>query len=79
MAAAGGRAITAAEPRYGLAPIGLAPIGLAHPDRALFKSGAEPGDALVLAKASGTGAIPTAAENGARPPPRSGAGFNRLC
>lgn len=60
---AGGHTITDAEPKYGLAA-----IGLAHPDQVLLKSGAKPGDALVLTKALGTGAITTAAKNGACPP-----------
>lgn len=60
---AGGHTITDIEPKYGLAV-----IGLAHPDQVLLKSGAQPGDALILTKALGTGAITTAAKNGACPP-----------
>lgn len=42
-------------------------VGLAHPDQVLLKSGAVPGDVLVLTKPLGTGAITTAAKNGVCP------------
>jgi selenide,water dikinase len=62
-AVGGGHTITDIEPKYGLAV-----VGLAHPDQVLLKSGAVPGDVLVLTKPLGTGAITTAAKNGDCPP-----------
>jgi selenide,water dikinase len=56
-AVAGGHTITDKEPKFGLAV-----VGIAHPDRLLLKSGARPGDALVLTKRLGTGIITTAAK-----------------
>ncbi|MBP7263589.1 MAG: selenide, water dikinase SelD [Spirochaetia bacterium] len=58
-AVAGGHTITDAEPKFGMAV-----VGLAHPDQVLLKSGAVPGDALILTKVLGTGAVTTAAKNG---------------
>ncbi len=55
---AGGHTIQDKEPK-----IGLAAIGLAHPDHLLTKSGARPGDRLILTKPIGTGCITTAAKN----------------
>jgi len=55
VALAGGHTIQDKEPKYGLAV-----VGLAHPDRLLTRSGARPGDALVLTKPLGTGVIVTA-------------------
>jgi selenide,water dikinase len=61
-ALAGGHTITDREPKYGMAV-----IGLARPEDLLLKSGARPGDALVLTKRLGTGALTTAAKNDACP------------
>lgn len=58
-ATAGGHTIQDAEPKFGLAV-----IGLAHPDRLFLKTGARPGDALVLTKPLGTGVITTWAKAG---------------
>ena len=52
---AGGHTIDDAEPKFGLVA-----LGFVHPDRLKRKSGALPGDALVLGKALGTGIIATA-------------------
>jgi selenide,water dikinase len=52
---AGGHTVTDKEPKYGLAV-----TGTVHPERIFKKSGAQPGDALVLTKALGTGVITTA-------------------
>src|SRR5215813_785117 len=52
---AGGHTVTDREPKYGLAA-----IGIVHPQRILSKSGARPGDILVLTKPIGTGVITTA-------------------
>lgn len=54
---AGGHTIQDKEPK-----VGLAVVGLAHPDRLLTKSGARPGETLVLTKPLGTGCITTAAK-----------------
>jgi selenide,water dikinase len=54
---AGGHTIQDKEPK-----VGLAVVGLAHPDRLLTKSGARPGELLVLTKPLGTGCITTAAK-----------------
>jgi len=61
-AVVGGHTIMDSEPKFGMAV-----IGFAHPDRVLLKSGARPGDALILTKALGTGAITTAAKEEACP------------
>jgi selenide,water dikinase len=61
-AVVGGHTIIDSEPKFGMAV-----IGFAHPDRVLLKSGAQPGDVLVLSKALGTGAITTAAKEGTCP------------
>jgi len=52
---AGGHTTTDREPKYGLAV-----TGIVHPDRVLSKSGARPGDILLLTKPLGTGIITTA-------------------
>jgi len=49
---AGGHTIRSEEPIFGLAV-----QGLVHPDRIWTKSGAKPGDALVLSKPLGTGIV----------------------
>ncbi len=51
---AGGHSIDDPEPKFGLVA-----IGVVDPDRLWRKSGARPGDALVLGKALGTGVITT--------------------
>lgn len=52
---AGGHTITDSEPKYGLAI-----TGMVHPKHILTKSGARPGDLLILSKPLGTGLITTA-------------------
>jgi selenide, water dikinase len=54
---AGGHTIIDAEPKYGLSV-----MGLVHPRDLMTKTGARPGDVLVLTKALGTGLILTAAK-----------------
>lgn len=54
---AGGHTVIDAEPKYGLSV-----MGTVHPRQLLSKSGAQPGDVLVLTKALGTGLILTAAK-----------------
>jgi selenide,water dikinase len=56
----GGHSIDDPEPKYGLAV-----TGAVHPDRILANAGARPGDALVLTKPLGVGAITTALKRGA--------------
>ena len=55
---AGGHTLYDAEPKYGLAV-----TGTVHPQQVIAKSGAQPGDALVLTKPLGTGIILTAARD----------------
>ncbi len=59
---AGGHTIRDAEPKYGLAV-----VGLVHPDGVWVKSGARPGDAVVLTKALGTGLVLQARRDGGDP------------
>jgi selenide,water dikinase len=56
----GGHSIDDPEPKYGLAV-----TGTVHPDRLLTNAGGRPGDALVLTKPLGAGAIVTARKRGA--------------
>lgn len=60
---AGGHTVTDKEPKYGLSV-----TGVVHPDRMVKKSGARPGDRLVLTKPLGTGVITTALKNGKAKP-----------
>ena len=60
---AGGHSIDDAEPKFGLVA-----IGLADPARLWRKSGARPGDELVLGKALGTGVVTTGVKHGVTPP-----------
>lgn len=61
---AGGHTIDDAEPKFGLVA-----LGFVHPDRLMRKSGARPGDVLVLGKALGTGIIATAIKRDAADQP----------
>lgn len=56
---AGGHSVTDREPKYGLAV-----VGRVHPERYLSKSGALPGDVLVLTKPLGSGLVTTALKQG---------------
>jgi selenide,water dikinase len=60
---AGGHTIRDAEPKYGLAV-----VGVVHPDRVWEKSGARPGDVLLLTKRLGTGIVLQGERDGAAPP-----------
>jgi selenide,water dikinase len=60
-AVVGGHSIYDPEPKYGLAV-----TGVVHPEEVLGHAGARPGDALVLTKPLGVGAIATARKRGAR-------------
>jgi len=55
---AGGHTIQDQEPKYGLIV-----IGMAHPDKLMLKSGARPGDILLLSKPLGFGTTTTAIKN----------------
>ena len=55
----GGHSIDDPEPKYGLAV-----TGVVHPDRAITNAGARAGDALVLTKSLGAGAVVTARKRG---------------
>jgi selenide,water dikinase len=59
----GGHSIKDDEPKYGLAV-----TGTVHPDRIVTNAGGRAGDALVLTKPLGVGAIVTAAKRGAAGP-----------
>jgi len=58
----GGHSIDDPEPKYGLAV-----TGVVHPDEVLTNAGGRAGDALVLTKPLGAGAISTAAKRGLAP------------
>ncbi len=55
----GGHSIDDAEPKFGLAV-----TGIVHPDEILTNAGGRPGDALVLTKPLGAGAVSTAVKRG---------------
>jgi selenide, water dikinase len=55
----GGHSIDDAEPKYGMAV-----TGVVHPDKLLTNGGGQPGDALVLTKPLGAGAVSTACKRG---------------
>jgi selenide,water dikinase len=57
----GGHSIDDPEPKYGMAV-----TGVVHPDAMISNAGARPGDALVLTKPLGVGAITTARKRGRR-------------
>lgn len=59
---AGGHTIRDAEPKYGLAV-----VGTVHPDGLWTKSGARPGDVVLLTKPLGTGIVLQAARDGVDP------------
>ena len=59
---AGGHTIRDDEPKYGLAV-----VGTVHPDGVWTKSGARPGDAVILTKPLGTGLVLQAARDGQAP------------
>ena len=60
----GGHSIDDPEPKYGLAV-----TGVCHPDALLTNAGGQPGDALVLTKPLGVGAIVAARKRGAADDP----------
>ena len=60
---AGGHTVTDDEPKYGLVV-----TGTVHPERAITKSGAKPGDRIFITKPIGTGVITTANKQSACDP-----------
>jgi selenide,water dikinase len=60
----GGHSIDDPEPKFGMAV-----TGTVHPDHVLTNAGAQPGDALVLTKPLGAGAVSTAVKRGLPDPP----------
>lgn len=69
----GGHSIDSPEPTYGFAVTGLASI-----EDIVSNSGAQPGDALVLTKALGTGIATTAIKRGACPPELASAAIEMM-
>ena len=63
VAIVGGHSIDDAEPKYGMAV-----TGVVHPDELLTNAGGRPGDALVLTKPLGAGAVTTAVKRGIAAP-----------
>ncbi len=63
VAIVGGHSIDDAEPKYGLAV-----TGVVHPDELLTNAGGRSGDALVLTKPLGAGAVSTACKRGLEAP-----------
>jgi selenide,water dikinase len=59
VAVLGGHSIEDAEPKFGMAV-----TGVVHPDQILTNAGGRPGDALVLTKPLGAGAVSTAVKRG---------------
>ncbi len=63
VAIVGGHSIEDGEPKYGMAV-----TGVVHPDELLANSGGRPGDALILTKPLGAGAVSTAHKRGLEAP-----------
>ncbi len=59
IAVLGGHTVDDTEPKYGMAV-----TGIVHPSKIFTNKGAQPGDALLLTKAIGTGILSTAAKQG---------------
>ncbi|HEY2771940.1 MAG TPA: selenide, water dikinase SelD [Solirubrobacteraceae bacterium] len=68
VAIVGGHSIDDPEPKYGMAV-----TGVVHPDELLTNGGGHPGDALVLSKPLGAGAVSTAVKRGVPDPPLAAA------
>jgi selenide,water dikinase len=64
VAIVGGHSIEDAEPKFGLAV-----TGVVHPDEVITNAGGRAGDALVLTKSLGAGAVATALKRGFEHPP----------
>ncbi len=60
----GGHSLDDASPKYGMAV-----TGVVHPERVVRKSGARPGDRLILTKPLGVGVLTTALTQGVADPP----------
>jgi selenide, water dikinase len=70
----GGHSIDDPEPKYGQAV-----VGEVHPDQVMATTGLAPGDALVLTKPLGTGALLTAAKRDAVEPADLAAAVTSMC
>jgi selenide,water dikinase len=68
VAVLGGHSIEDAEPKYGMAV-----TGVVHPERVVRNAGGRAGDALVLTKPLGAGAVSTAVKRGLPDPPLAAA------
>ena len=71
---AGGHTIRDDEPKYGLAV-----VGTVHPDGVWRKSGAQPGDAVLLTKPLGTGLVLQAVREGGAPDGSFDAAVAAMC
>ena len=71
---AGGHTIRDDEPKYGLAV-----VGTVHPDGVWRKSGAQPGDAVLLTKPLGTGLVLQAVRDGRAPEGAFEAAVEAMC
>ncbi len=71
---AGGHTIRDDEPKYGLAV-----VGTVHPDGVWLKSGAQPGDDILLTKALGTGLVLQAVREGGAPDGSFDAAVAAMC
>jgi selenide,water dikinase len=71
---AGGHTIRDEEPKYGLAV-----VGTVHPDGMWLKSGAKPGDAVLLTKPLGTGLVLQAVREGRAPDGSFDAAVAAMC
>lgn len=70
----GGHTIADAEPKYGLAV-----TGVVHPDELISNASGQPGDALVLTKPLGAGAVSTALKKGFADPELVAAAVEVMC
>ena len=70
----GGHTIADAEPKYGLAV-----TGVVHPDELISNASGRPGDALVLTKPLGAGAVSTALKRGLANPRLVAAAVEVMC
>lgn len=74
VAVVGGHSIDDPEPKYGMAV-----TGTVHPDQVLTNAGGHPGDALVLTKPLGAGAVSTALKRGGVDPGVMDAAVDVMC
>jgi len=70
---AGGHTVVDQEPKFGLSV-----TGQVHPDRVWRKSGARPGDVLIVTKPLGTGVVSTAIKRGVASPEAAEASIDSM-